>query len=443
MNYYVWTIGCQMNEADSRQLSATLQAMGLNPVSSPDTADLIVINTCVIRQQVEEKIYSRLGMVRELKKKKPDLIAALMGCLVGVKANLHLQERFPFINVFMEPSNPQPLIDYLRHLNALDDLPVPRAAFQQTRPTHVSAYVPVVLGCSHACSFCVIPYRRGPERSRPMEHILAEVRSLVQNGAREITLLGQIVDRYGLDLNEPLGLPALLREINGVEGLDRLRFLTSHPNWFTDPLLESIAELDKVCPYVEIPVQSGNDEVLARMRRGYTAGDYRRLIEKIRRSLPDAAIATDIIVGFPGETESQFMDSSNLLGEIGFDMAHIAKYSERPQTLAAQRFPDDVPPEEKERRRIFLEKQLREILTEKHKPLHGQSVDVLVESRDEQKKRWYGRTPQNKLVFITNGGDLLGQRVQVTVDWAGPFSLVGRVGDRVADDKRADLSAVQ
>ena len=443
MNYYVWTIGCQMNEADSRQLSATLQTMGFNPVSSPDTADLIVINTCVIRRPVEEKIYSRLGMVRELKRKKPDLIVALMGCMVGIKANHRLQKQFPFVDVLLEPSNPQPLIDHLRHLNALEDMPVPRAAFQAARSTHVSAYVPVVLGCSHACSFCVIPYRRGPERSRPPEQILAEVRSLVQNGAREITLLGQIVDRYGLDLKESFGLPALLREVNGVDGLDRLRFLTSHPNWFTEPLLESVAGLDKVCPYIELPVQSGNDEVLARMRRGYTVEDYRRLIEKIRRALPEAAIATDIIVGFPGETESQFMDTCNLQRDIQFDMAHIAKYSERPQTLASRRYPDDVPPEEKERRRVFLEKQLREILTEKHKPLQDQSVDVLVESRDEQKDRWYGRTPQNKLVFITNGGELLGRRVQVTVDWAGPFSLVGRVQDRRADKKRVELNVAK
>ena len=243
-----------------------------------------------------------------------------------------------------------------------------------------------------------------------------------------MTLLGQTVDRYGLDLDPPTDLSALLREVAEVDGLWRIRFLTSHPNWLTDELIDTVASVPKVCPHIEVPFQAGNDEVLARMKRGYTIDQYRRLIERIRGRIPEAAIHTDIIVGFPGETEEQFMDSYNLLAELNLDMARIAKYSERTDTWAAKHLPDDVPSEEKERRRVMLEDLLSELLTRKHECLRAKTVEVLVEERSRG-RRWGGRTPQSKRVFFEDDRDLRGQLVNVTIDWPGPFTLVGRAAD--------------
>jgi tRNA-2-methylthio-N6-dimethylallyladenosine synthase len=289
----------------------------------------------------------------------------------------------------------------------------------------VTAYVPVVLGCSHACTYCVIPSRRGGERSRPKDDILQEVRELADEGVKDVTLLGQIVDRYGVDFDNGTDLSDLLTDVSGVGGIARVRFLTSHPNWFTDKLLEIMASIDKVCPCIEIPVQSGNDEVLANMRRGYTVDSYRRLVDKIRGRIPDVAINTDVIVGFPGETEAQFMDSHRLMADLQFDMAHIARYSERPGTPAARNFKDDVPENEKERRRVALEQLLHDTLEKKHSSLAGRKLDVLIEERAG--KKWKGRTPQNKVVLIEDERDLRGQLVQVTITRSGAFSQFGRI----------------
>ncbi len=226
----------------------------------------------------------------------------------------------------------------------------------------VSAHVPVVLGCSHACTFCIIPYQRGPERSRPAEDILAEARSLVSQGVKEITLLGQIVDRYGKDIPESPTLAGLLKILHEIEGLERIRFLTSHPNWMTAELLDAVAELPKVMPHIEVPIQAGDDLVLAAMHRGYTAADYRRLVEKIRLRIPGVSIATDIIVGFPGETEAQFERTADLLAELKLDVAHLARYSPRAGTVSQRRMPDDVPEKEKWRRFRLLE-ELQEGIT--------------------------------------------------------------------------------
>jgi tRNA-2-methylthio-N6-dimethylallyladenosine synthase len=307
------------------------------------------------------------------------------------------------------------------------------------------AHVPIVLGCAHACTYCVIPYRRGPERSRPAEEILAEARALAAQGVKEITLLGQIVDRYGLDLTEflsptscilhpascSLPLVSLLERVHEIGGLERIRFLTSHPNWMTDELLDAVAELPKVCEHLEVPVQAGDDEVLATMRRGYTADDYRRLIARIRARIPGVSIATDVIVGFPGETEAQFQRTYDLLAELRLDKAHIARYSPRPQTLAARRFPDDVPPEEKERRRKVLDDLQAGIVAEINARLLGQTVEVLVEgqkkARPEQSRRgrWWGRTRTDKLVFFEDERDWQGQLARVRITWTGPWSLIG------------------
>jgi tRNA-2-methylthio-N6-dimethylallyladenosine synthase len=247
---------------------------------------------------------------------------------------------------------------------------------------------------------------------------------------KEITLLGQIVDRYGLDLAnlQTCTLADLLRRLHQIEGLQRIRFLTSHPAWMTDDLLDAVAELPKVCEHVEVPVQAGDDEVLARMQRGYTADDYRRLVARIRERIPGVSIATDVIVGFPGETAAQFQRTVDLLAELRLDKAHIARYSPRPQTLAARKYADDVPPEKKERRRKALDELQAEIVGQINARLLGQTVEVLVEGRDERKKRWYGRTRTDKLVFFESDADWRGKLASVHVTWAGPWSLIGEVG---------------
>jgi tRNA-2-methylthio-N6-dimethylallyladenosine synthase len=439
VNYYIWTIGCQMNTADSRRLASALERVGYAPAERAEEADVVVLNTCVVRQSAEDKVYGRLGSLKPLKKRRPGVVVGLMGCLVGVRDPAPLRRRFPWVDVFMPPSDPGPLLDLLAGRGLVDEGQALEAQATARRyclqdsdlllPAHergqlVSAYVSVVLGCSHACSYCVIPYRRGPERSRPAAEILAEAEALAAQGVKEITLLGQIVDRYGHDLvsgpnlKPETPLVGLLRRLHKIEGLHRLRFLTSHPNWMTGELIDAVAGLPRVCEHLEVPVQAGDDEVLARMRRGYTAADYRRLVARIRERIPGVSIATDVIVGFPGETEAQFQRTYDLLAELQLDKAHIARYSPRPQTLATRSFPDDVPPEEKERRRKALDARLLD-----------QAVEVLVEGRDERKGRWWGRTRTDRLVFFADAGederDWRGRLVQVRITWTGPWSLIG------------------
>jgi tRNA-2-methylthio-N6-dimethylallyladenosine synthase len=300
---------------------------------------------------------------------------------------------------------------------------------QQARGNLVSAHVPVVYGCSHACTFCIIPFRRGAERSRPVGEIAAEARSLVAQGVKEITLLGQIVDRYGKDIPDGPNLAALLRVVHGIEGLERIRFLTSHPNWMNDELLDAVAELPKVMPHIEVPVQAGDDGVLREMRRGYTADNYQRLVERIRERLgdgfPGVSIATDVIVGFPGESPEQFQRTYDLLKELKLDVAHLARYSPRPGTVAERRMPDDIPDEEKWERFRALESLQEGIAGEINARYLGQTVDVLFE--EEVRGRWKGRTSTNKLVFVESSRPLRRQVMPVTINWTGPWSMQGRI----------------
>lgn len=367
MRYYIHTFGCQMNVADSERLASALEKLGYQMAERPEQADVLVVNTCVVRRSAEEKAYGWLHMVRPLKERRPDRVVAVMGCLVGVKGNEGLRRAFPWVDVFMPPADPRPLVG----------------------------------------------------------QIVAEVRALAEQGVREVTLLGQIVDRYGKDIPDGPDLADLLRAVHEVEGIQRIRFLTSHPSFMTDRIIEAVAELPKVCEHIEIPVQAGNDEVLARMRRGYTVADYKRVVEKIRRRIPNASIATDIIVGFCGETEEQFMDTYRLVEELEFDVVHIAKYSPRPGTVAWRTMADDVPPEEKERRFRMLEELYERISRRKNEALIGQTVEILVEDRNE-KGKWFGRTRNNKLVFFEDGDrDWRGQLVSVRITAAGPWSLQG------------------
>ena len=423
-----------MNVADSRRLARSLENLGCEPAANIDDADIIVLNTCVVRQSAEDKAIGRLSSLKSRKKQNPDLVINLMGCLVGVHGNPALQKRFPWVDVFSAPSDPQPLLDFLanrqqadqahswrQHIDSLLDDEFGVAVTGEERA--VSENLPVVLGCSHACAYCVIPLRRGRERSRDAQRILRDARTFASQGVREIVLLGQIIDRYGLDLPGSPHLPQLLASLSEIPEIKRLRFLTSHPNWMSDELIESVARLSKVMPHIEVPAQAGDDGILLAMRRGYTNQQYRDLVAKLRDRIPGVSIATDIIVGFPGETEAAFQNTYDLLADLRLDVAHLARYSPRPGTYSARELADSVPAEEKMRRFRLLEDLQEGILRELNQPLLGTSVPVLFEYR--LKGRWYGRTPTNRIVFTDSEEDLTGMERQVKIDWTGPWSLVG------------------
>jgi tRNA-2-methylthio-N6-dimethylallyladenosine synthase len=430
--YHVWTEGCQMNVADSQRVGSALERLGYQFTGTAEEADVIVLNTCVVRQSAEDKAYGRLNSLKPLKTRNPSLVVNLMGCLVGIRDTEKLRARFPYVDVFSPPSDVGPLVSFLTqgearaheaartsNLSAImdGDMILP----EHERGKLVSAHVPVVLGCSHACTFCIIPSRRGAERSRRVGEIVAEVRALVAQGVKEVTLLGQIVDRYGKDIPDGPSLAGLLKLLDQVEGLERIRFLTSHPKYFTEELMETIAALPKVMPHIEIPIQAGDDEILKKMRRGYTQADYRRIVAKIRQKIPGCSIATDIIVGFPGETEAQFMETYRVLEDLRLDSAHLARYSPRPGTVAERKMTDDVPEEAKMRRFRLLEDLQGKIVGEINAKLLDRKVDVLFE--EKVKGRWRGRTPTNKLVFVEADDDIRGKVLPVTVTWTGPWSM--------------------
>ncbi|MBI2330981.1 MAG: MiaB/RimO family radical SAM methylthiotransferase, partial [Chloroflexi bacterium] len=302
MKYHIWTEGCQMNVADSQRVGSSLEHLGYTLTETIEEADVIVLNTCVVRQSAEDKAMGRVSSLAPLKKKNPNLVINLMGCMVGVRGAEKLRAKLPYVDVFSPPSDPGPLISHLTQgeVQSLEDAETTRRFLSMDeelilpvaeRGKLVSAHVPIVYGCSHACTFCIIPYKRGVERSRPVGDIVGEVRSLAKQGVKEITLLGQIVDRYGKDIPDTLAgtrgpnLTALLRLIHDVEGIERIRFLTSHPNYFDDDLINAIAELPRVMPHIELPIQAGDDQVLENMKRGYTQGQYRDLVAKIRAKL--------------------------------------------------------------------------------------------------------------------------------------------------------------
>ncbi|GMR10636.1 MAG: tRNA (N6-isopentenyl adenosine(37)-C2)-methylthiotransferase MiaB [Anaerolineae bacterium] len=445
VRYHIWTAGCQMNVADSQRVASELERLGYRPTPVAEQADVVVLNTCVVRQSAEDRAHGRLSSLRPLKEQRPDIVLNLMGCMVGIKGSAELEQQYPFVDVFSPPSDPNPLVEHLMQTEAhAIEISDTSERFEMMDgdfrlPAHeqgrlISAHVPVVYGCSHACTFCVIPYRRGAERSRSLGEIVAEVRALAGQGVREVTLLGQIVDRYGMDIPDGPRLADLLRAIHKIDYIRRIRFLTSHPNWITAELLNVVQELDKVCPHIEVPVQAGDDNVLRRMRRAYTVDDYRRLIERIRQRLPDGSIATDIIVGFPGESETQYRRTYDLLRELKLDVAHLARYSPRPPTVSARRMADDVPEGEKMRRFRELE-ELQEGLSSEINATHlGRELEVLVEKK--RRGQWMGRTETNKLVFFESDEHLVGDLVTVKVEHSGPWSLRGAL---VSESEGQDL----
>ena len=422
-SYYVWTVGCQMNKADSERLESALDQMGLAPGTSAREADVIVLNSCVVRESAEDRVVGMLTHLKPVKQRDPDKVLALMGCMVGPRKD-QLTDRFPYVDVFMQPQQYDPLIELLGDRLGID----PEGCVGPLTATpDVATFIPVIHGCDKFCSFCIIPYRRGREVSRTIEDIVNESVHLVRRGVKEVTLLGQNVDSYGHDLPGSVDLGNLLAAVNGVEGLERVRFLTSHPNDMSDSIIDSIARLEKVCEHVNLPFQAGDDQVLANMRRGYTNAEYRDKIERIRDRIPNVSLATDLIVGFCGETEEQFERTAELVRDIGFDKVHAAAYSTRPGTISARLMKDDVPEDEKRRRLKVIEEIQESVSARINGHLMDTTQQVLVEGR--RKGRWFGRNRNDKLVFFDSDADLKGQMVDVHIERTSPWSLQGAVED--------------
>ena len=418
--YHIWTVGCQMNEADSERLASALEKIGCDHSPRIEDADIIVLNSCVVRQGVEDKVAGRLDSLKPLKREDPNRTIALMGCMVGPRDE-SLKKRFPHVDLFLRPQGYDPLIRRLSNDDGtcLDNL----GPLIPTQP-NISVNVPIIHGCDKFCTFCIIPYRRGRERSRPIPELVEEVSALGQRGVKEVTLLGQNVDSYGQDLADDSDLAELLTELDPIDGIERIRFLTSHPNDMSQKLIDSVASLPKVCEHINLPIQAGDDEVLATMHRGYTSADYLELTARIRDTIPGVSMSTDIIVGFANETETQFQHTVDILEEVRFDKVHVAPYSMRPGTIAFRKIDDSLEQDEKMRRLHVIEEVQKRIAGELNEPLLGTEQEVLVERR--HKGKWQGRTRTNKLVFLpVEDDDLIGKMVNVRIDKTGPWSLQG------------------
>jgi tRNA-2-methylthio-N6-dimethylallyladenosine synthase len=419
-SFHIWTIGCQMNQADSERLASALEQLGLHSVQQPRDADVVVLNSCVVRQQAEDKVTGTLGIVQPLRKSRPDSVLALMGCMVGPRSE-ELQRRFPDVDLFLRPQEYDPLLELVGERRGVDW----EGCVGSLAPAHpnVTCHVPIIHGCDLMCTFCIIPYRRGRQVSRPVDEVVREVELLVARGVKEVTVLGQTVDAYGHDLPDRPDLSDLLERLNDVEGLLRIRFLTSHPNYMSQRIIQAVADLPKVCEHINLPVQAGDDQVLSNMRRRYTEAEYRALVQNIRDTIPNVSLSTDVIVGFPGETEEQYQKSLALVADLQFDKVHTAAYSPRPGTIAFRTSEDDVPREEKQSRMKRMDDLQASLLTEVNASLLGQRLEILVDGR--KRGKWQGRTTSNKLVFFEDEGDRLGELVNVEIQRTSPWSLQG------------------
>jgi tRNA-2-methylthio-N6-dimethylallyladenosine synthase len=476
--YHIWTVGCQMNQADSQRIQTILEELGWEETSM-DQANLVVLNTCSVRKAPEEKAHNQLALLKHAKTKRSDLLVALMGCMIGNQKTIdELSKRYPHIDLFMKVEQADILprfleerwtpisgagcldIEYMPNDDespvesiqptfatstitvgkrtvlpmAITPKPGERLAHYPTRiePAKASptAWLPIILGCNKVCTYCIVPYRRGRERSRPVEELVYEARSLVNKGAKELTLLGQTVEAYGLDLPDKPDLADLMTHLSEINGLERIRFMTSYPRHMTDSMIERMARLPKVCEHLNIPVQAGDDELLKRMKRGYTLDEYREKIQRVRELWPDISLSTDIIVGFCGETEAEFQHTLDLLEEIRFDVVHVAAYSVRPGTVAA-RWDDDIPLVEKKRRLHAVEEIQASIALEINQQYLGKVEEVLVEEENTThgRRQWRGRNRTNKLVFFPQPDDesniQTGDLVKVQIDRTTAWSLQG------------------
>lgn len=434
LRYFVWTIGCQMNKAESQRIAGYLDSAGYQKASSLSDADLVVLNTCVVRQSAEDKASGTLGLLKGLKDKHSGLRVLVTGCLVN-SDNEELKSRFPHVDLLFKPGQYRDLVTWcgMQGVSAGQNTSSHNAGYPGVLPEHgisrstsPCALVPIIQGCDNFCTYCIVPYRRGREVSRPVEDVVCEVDRLAGQGTREITLLGQNVDSYGHDLPGSPDLADLLKELNSIDGIVRIRFLTNHPKDISRKLIDAVASLDKVCEHLELPVQAGDNDLLKAMGRGYSVEHYRELVGIIRGRISQLSLSTDIIVGFPGEREEQFEHSLALINDIRFDVVHVAAYSPRPGTVASREYRDDVPSEVKKARLHKVEELQASIAGEINAQFNDRDEEVLVEGRKSDK--WFGRTRGNKLVFFEDGSDRLGQLATVRVRRTSPWALVGELG---------------
>jgi tRNA-2-methylthio-N6-dimethylallyladenosine synthase len=419
--FHIWTIGCQMNVADSRRLAESLEKYGLSAAEGPHDADVVVLYSCVVRQQAEDRVHGQLHALQKMKAARPAMKIVVAGCVTDIP---DWRTRYPFVDLIAEPGQDLTVRDRLIDLLDLSE----RYRFdpeQAIRIPGISEGITVHQGCNRSCTYCIVPSTRGGERSRPPAVIVDEVRRLIERGTREVVLLSQIVERYGRDLRPRVLLSNLLEQLDRLEGLQRIRFLTSYPGDFGRDLVDAIADLPKVCEDVNLPIQSGDDVVLRRMKRGYVVDNYRQLIGRLRERMPEIGLSTDVIVGFPGETEAEFDNTLRMLDEFRFDVVHVAMYSPRPGTVAATEMIDDVPREEKRRRLHEVETLQKRIAGGINARYLGRTVDVLVEGT--AKGRWFGRTRTNKIVHFASEAPLAGELVDVEITSTEPWFLEGRL----------------
>ncbi len=433
--YLIKTYGCQMNEHDTETMAGLLQAMGYEPAEHAEEADFILFNTCAVRENAEDKVFGEIGRLRPLKALNPELILGLCGCMaqeqgvqkmvlktypwVDLVFGTHNIHRLPQLVMQARQSQETVLEVWDKAAATIEDMP--KVRFEQTR-----AWVNIQYGCNKFCTYCIVPYTRGAERSRLPEDIVAEIKQLAASGCREVTLLGQNVNDYGVDLGNT-SFAQLLRLVNEVDGIERIRFTTSNPWNFTDDLIAAIAESDKVAEHIHLPVQSGNNQILKRMNRTHTREFYLELVAKIRKAIPGVSLTTDIIVGFPGETEEQFQDTLSLVREVGYDNAFTFIYSPREGTPAAG-FADDVSLEEKKHRLQRLNDVQAEISKAHNDRLAGSICEVLVERPSKTNpKVLAGRTRTNKLVLFEGDAKLRGTLVNVQIDTPKTWTLQGKM----------------
>jgi tRNA-2-methylthio-N6-dimethylallyladenosine synthase len=438
VKYFIETYGCQMNVHDSERMAGLLDQAGYQPTQDDGDADVIVINTCSVRERAEEKLFTRLGEIKQQALETGSRpIVAVAGC-VAQQEGEQILRRSSAVDVIVGTQNIRRLpmlIDQASQTSSrravvdvapLDDVSFPLGIARRTDP--VKAYVTIIEGCNEFCAFCVVPYTRGHERMRPAADIVADARRAVDDGAREIQLLGQIVNHYQAPDDPACDFAALLERLNGIEGLHRIRFASPHPRHVTPRMIDALRDLDKVCRHLHLPVQSGSTRVLAAMRRRYTRESYLALVERLREAMPDIALSTDMIVGFPGETAEDFEETLSLTASVRYHSMFSFKYSPRPNTLALKRMADDVSEDEKTRRIVTLQGLQREVQGRLHQEAVGRVETVLVDAHS-RRRDWElsGRTSGNTVVNLTGEASLIGRLVPVRITAANPNSLRGEL----------------
>lgn len=433
-SFFISTFGCQMNEEDSEKMSGMLKSMGYEKAENKEEASIIIFNTCCVRENAELKVFGNLGALKGLKKKRPDLIIGICGCMMQQKGMAEeIMEKFPFVDMIFGTHNAYKFPEYLNRVKQ-EGKAVCEIYNEETeiveglpldRESSIKAFVTIMYGCNNFCTYCIVPYVRGRERSRKPEDIENEIKDLVANGYKEITLLGQNVNSYGKGLDEEIDFAKLLRRINEIDGLERIRFMTSHPKDLSDDVIYAIRDCEKICEQIHLPVQSGSDDILKKMNRHYDREKYLSIIEKIKKEIPGVAITTDIIVGFPGESEEDFEGTLDMIKEVEYDSAFTFIYSRRKYTPADMML-NQVDDSVKHERFNRLVEVVNEICAKKNLEYEGKCVEVLVEgpSKNDDNKLM-GRTRTGKLVNFTGSKDSIGKLVNVKITKASSFSLKG------------------